>query len=197
MIRVGLTGGIGSGKTTVAHLLEQLDVPVYYADERGRWLSDNDPEVVLKIKTLFGENAYLENGQLNRKYIAEKVFSDRTLLERLNGIVHPAVRNDYREWVERHADAPYSVMETAILFESGFDRKVQKIVVVTAPEELRIARTVRRDGTDEVAVRKRIAAQMSDQERLTKADYVLHADDRELLIPQVLELDHKIKKSGL
>ena len=194
MIRVGLTGGIGSGKTTAARLLELLGVPVYYADVRGRWLSDNDPEVVLKIKALFGENAYLENGLLDRKYMAEKVFSDPGLLERLNGIVHPAVRKDYLEWAKRHAEAPYSVMETAILFESGFDRAVQKIVVVTASEELRIARTVRRDGTDEEAVRKRIAAQMNDRDRMGRADYVLYADDRELLIPQVLELDRKLRQ---
>lgn len=195
MIRVGLTGGIGSGKTTVARVLEQLGVPVYYADVRGRWLSDNDPEVRLKIKALFGEEAYRPEGSLDRAYIAGKVFADKALLERLNAIVHPAVRRDYRAWAARHEEVPYTVMETAILFESGFEREVQRVVVVTAPEELRIARTVRRDGSDETAVRARIAAQMSNDERLAKADYVLQADDRELLIPQILELHRQL--SGL
>lgn len=195
MIRVGLTGGIGSGKTTVARVLEQLGVPVYYADVRGRWLSDNDPEVRLKIKALFGEEAYRPEGSLDRAYIAGKVFADKALLERLNAIVHPAVRRDYRTWAARHEEVPYTVMETAILFESGFEREVQRVVVVTAPEELRIARTVRRDGSDETAVRARIAAQMSDDERLAKADDVLQADDRELLIPQILKLHRQL--SGL
>ncbi|MDL2230178.1 dephospho-CoA kinase [Alistipes sp. OttesenSCG-928-L06] len=195
MIRVGLTGGIGSGKTTVARVLEQLGVPVYYADVRGQWLSDNDPEVRLKIKALFGEEAYRPEGSLDRAYIAGKVFADKALLERLNAIVHPAVRRDYRAWAARHEEEPYTVMETAILFESGFEREVQRVVVVTAPEELRIARTVRRDGSDETAVRARIAAQMSDDERLAKADDVLQANDRELLIPQILELHRQL--SGL
>ena len=192
MIRVGLTGGIGSGKTTVARILEQLGVPVYYADPQGRRLSDNDPEVVLKIKALFGEKAYLENGEMNRKYISETVFRNHELLQRLNGIIHPAVRNDYRRWADAYRDAPYTIMETAILFESGFDREIDKVVVVTAPEELRIARTIRRDASDEQAVRARIAAQMTEEERIARADYILYADDRELLIPQVLELHRKL-----
>ena len=196
MIRVGLTGGIGSGKTTVARILELFGVPVYNADERGRWLSDNDPEVILKTKALFGPDAYLENGSLNRSYIAGKVFTDKLLLERLNGIVHPAVRSDYRKWAEGHAGAPYTVMESAILLESGFDRETDKVVAVIAPEELRIARTVRRDGSDEAAVRARIAAQLSDRERVAKADFILRADDRQLLIPQVLALHEKLSHDG-
>lgn len=187
MIRVGLTGGIGSGKTTVARVLEQSDVPVYYTDERGRWLSDNDPGVILKIKSLFGEEAYT-GGELNRPFIAGKVFSDNLLLERLNGIVHPAVREDYRAWAAEHSEAPYTVLESAILFESGFDAEVEKVIVVTAPEALRIERVMRRDGSDEASVRARIAAQMEEEERIARADFVLLADDKEVLIPQILKL---------
>ena len=192
MIRIGLTGGIGSGKTTVARILEQLGVPVYCADLRGGWLSDNDPEVILKIKALFGEQAYFREGKLNRKYLSEKVFRDKHLLERLNRIVHPAVQNDFRQWIGKQGNVPYAVMETAILFESGFDSEVDKVVVVTAPEELRLARTVRRDGSDAQAVRARMDAQMHDEQRVARADYLLHADDRELLIPQVLELHRNL-----
>ncbi|MDR0954368.1 MAG: dephospho-CoA kinase [Rikenellaceae bacterium] len=193
MIRVGLTGGIGSGKTTVARVLELLGIPVYYADERGRRLSDDDPEVVPKIKTLFGEEAYVA-GQLNRPLIASRVFSDATLLERLNAIIHPAVRRDYRRWAESHNDAPYTLLESAILFESGFDSDVDQTVAVTAPEALRIERVMRRDSSSPEAVRARIAAQTSEAERTRRADYLLRTDDRQLLIPQILTLDQQLRQ---
>ncbi|MCD8185737.1 MAG: dephospho-CoA kinase [Rikenellaceae bacterium] len=192
MIRLGLTGGIGSGKTTVARIFESLGIPVYYADQRGRWLSDYAPEVILNIRAVFGDRVYREDGALDRKYLAEKVFTDRSLLEKLNGIIHPQVRRDYREWVCGQQEAPFTLMETAILFESGFDTEVQQVIVVTTPEELRIARTMQRDHADEVSVRARIQAQMPEQERLAKADYVLYADDCHLLIPQILELYRKL-----
>lgn len=191
-MRIGLTGGIGSGKTTAARVWEQLGVSVYYADERGRWISDNDPEVILKIKALFGENAYLPDGKLDRKRIAGKVFSDSVLLERLNAVIHPAIRADYRRWAKAQTKVPYTVMESAILFESGFDSEVDRVVVVTAPEEVRIARTVRRDGSDEAAVRARIATQMSDEARQEKADFILDAGEKELLIPQIIALHEKL-----
>ena len=133
MIRVGLTGGIGSGKTTAARVLETLGAPVYYADVRGRWLSDNDPEVVLKIKAIFGREAYT-GGTLNRPWIARQIFSDPVLRELLNAVVHPAVRADFIRWQARFADVPYTVLESAILLEGGFDREMGKIVVVTAPD---------------------------------------------------------------
>jgi dephospho-CoA kinase len=193
MIRIGLTGGIGSGKTTVARVLELLGIPVYYADERGRRLSDDDPEVVLKIKALFGEEAYIA-GRLNRPLIASRVFSDATLLERLNAIVHPAVRRDYRRWAESHNDVPYTILESAILFESGFDSDVNQTVAVTAPESLRIERVMRRDSSSPEAVRARIAAQTSEAERTRRADHLLHADDRQLLIPQILQLDQQLRQ---
>jgi dephospho-CoA kinase len=188
MIRVGLTGGIGSGKTTVARVLELLGVPVYTADARGRWLSDNDPQVVGGIRSIFGPEAYTAAGTLDRKYVAGRVFADAALLGRLNRVVHPAVRADYRRWLEGHAEAAYTVMESAILLEGGFAREMDRIVVVTAPLALRVARTMQRDAMEESAVRARIAAQMDDRERVAKADFVLHADDRELLIPRILEL---------
>ena len=186
MIRIGLTGGIGSGKTTVARVMEQLGVPVYYADERGRWLSDHDPEVIRAISELFGTEVYA-NGLLNRPYIAGKVFQDNELLQKLNGIIHPAVRRDFQSWAQKQ-EAPYGVLETAILFESGFDAEVDKIIVVTAPEGLRIARTVKRDGVTSEQVRARMEAQMKDEERIHRADYVLRADERGLLIPQILSV---------
>jgi dephospho-CoA kinase len=196
MIRVGLTGGIGSGKSTAARVLELLGVPVYCADAHGRWLSDHDPEVAAKIRSIFGPQAYIAENQMDRKYIAGKVFGDTALLAQLNAAVHPAVRDDYRRWLGEHAGAPYTVMESAILLEGGFDREMDRIVAVTAPEALRVARTMRRDGTDEASVRARIAAQMSDGERIARADHVLRADDRELLIPQILAMHEELLSQG-
>jgi len=195
MIRIGLTGGIGSGKTTVARIFELLGVPVYYADERGRWLSDHSEEVILKIKALFGEEAYLPDGKMDRRRIAGRVFSDHYLLERLNRIIHPAVREDYRTWVARHQNAVYSLLESAILFESGFDSETERVIVVTAPEELRIRRTILRDHTDSETVRTRIRAQIPEEERVARSNYVLTADERELLIPQIIGLHRQLLRT--
>jgi dephospho-CoA kinase len=194
MIRVGLTGGIGSGKSTVARVLELLGVPVYGADERAHRLSDHDPAVVGAIRELFGDRAYVRDQagrRLDRRWVAGQVFGDPERLARLNAIVHPAVRHDFRAWAARQ-HAPYGVLETAILFESGFDAEVDRTVVVVAPEALRIARTIRRDGVGEQDVRRRIEAQMDDEERLRRADYVLHADERQLLIPQILRMNNEV-----
>lgn len=191
MIRVGLTGGIGSGKTTVARVLEQLGVPVYYADARGKWLSDYDPKVVSGIKSIFGEKAYVK-GTLDRPFIARQVFSDQALLSQLNAVIHPAIRRDFLSWQADHSDAAYVVMEAAVLLEGEFDKDVDRVVVVTAPEELRIRRTMQRDGVEAAAVQARIRAQMSDAERLKHADDVLLADENELLLPQILQLHEKL-----
>jgi dephospho-CoA kinase len=199
MIRVGLTGGIGSGKSTVARVLELLGVPVYCADEHARRLSDRDPVVAGAIRELFGDRAYVHDpagDRLDRRWVAEQVFGNPTLLARLNEIVHPAVRRDFLAWTRRQT-APYGVLETAILFESGFDAEVDRTVVVTAPEALRIARTIRRDGASEQEVRRRIESQMSDAERLCRADCVLHADERQLLIPQILRMNYEWGRSTM
>jgi dephospho-CoA kinase len=191
MIRVGLTGGIGSGKTTVARVLELLGVPVYYSDARARALSDHDPTLVEATRELFGERAYV-SGRLDRAWIAGQVFADRSLLERLEAIVHPAVRRDFLAWADRQT-APYAVLETAILFESGFDALVDRTIAITAPPASRIARTMRRDGVGEAEVRRRMAAQMDDEERLRRADYVLRTDEKELLIPQILQINYELR----
>lgn len=190
MTRVGLTGGIGSGKSTVARVLALFGVPVYCADERGRYLSDHDPELAAAITRLLGPRAYA-GGRLDRAWVAGRVFGDRELLGRLEAIVHPAVRRDFQAWAARR-EAPYTVLESAILFESGFDAEVDRVVVVVAPEALRVARTLRRDGASEAEVRRRVEAQMSDAERTGRADHILYADEKQLLIPQILRLDEQL-----
>ena len=192
MIRVGLTGGIGSGKSTVAKIMESLGVPVYNSDERSKSILETDPLVISKVQELIGEEAY-KNGIPDRKYIAGKVFNDASLLGKLNGIMHPAVRLDFMSWASQHSDSPYIVMEAAILIESGFGNDMDKIIVVTAPEEIRIERAAKRDGTDIESIRKRVEAQMAEEERLPAADYILYADEEHLLVPQVLELDKKLR----
>ncbi len=187
MIKAGLTGGIGSGKTTAARMLALLGIPVYDSDRSAKRLMARDPEVIRRIRELLGDAAY-RNGAPDNAFIAERVFRDESLLTGLNNIVHPAVLKDYLKWTDAHRDAPCTVIESAILLESGFARYVDKIIVVTAPEEIRIRRCMVRDKADEEAIRRRIEAQMQEEERLRRADYVLHSDEKHLLIPQVLRL---------
>lgn len=192
LLRVGLTGGIGSGKSTVARLLEMMGAAVYVADDRAKALMVDDDELRRGIVGLFGADAYGADGRLNRQMIAGRVFSDATLLERLNGLVHPAVERDFAAWAERCDGAArrpaYVVEEAAVLIESGGWRRMDCLVAVTAPVEVRVERVMRRDGASREQALARIAAQMDEQKRLSFADRVVVADDRHLLIPQVVEL---------
>ena len=180
MKKIGITGGIGSGKSTVCRVFAILGAAVYDSDREARRLMNRDPQLIMRISSLFGPEAY-------RSYVAAAVFNDPALLAQLNGIVHPAVAADFQQWsLQQHA--PYVIEESAILFEAGADRQMDATVAVVAPEELRIRRTCLRDGTDETAVRARIARQMGDEERVSRADHVLIADESRLLIPQIIEL---------
>jgi dephospho-CoA kinase len=194
MFQVGLTGGIGSGKSLVCSVLEKLGVPVYYADSQARMLMASDPELIRQIIELFGEEAYLAN-TLNRSYLARRVFGDAEMLSRLNALVHPAVRRDYSEWVMKQQDVPYVVEEAAILFESGAHRWLDRTVLVYAPEELRISRVMKRDGVDEELVRQRMRHQMDEEEKRNLADMVIMNDESEMLLPQIIEVHTKIFNS--
>ncbi len=190
MIRVAITGGIGSGKSTVAKVFETLGVPVYYSDQRARALMDS--ELRDQIVELFGEDAYCDEG-LNRAYISSLVFSDPTLLLRLNGVVHPAVISDFLNWSSAQ-DSPYVIIETALLLESGLDRVVDHLVVVTAPLELRLERVVARDSTTIEAVEARIKAQTSQERLIEIADTILDTQPHVMLIPQIVQLDRQLSK---
>lgn len=189
MIKIGITGGIGSGKSTICRVFSVLGVAVYDSDSRARKLMHSNPEVVAAIRELFGDNAYI-HGSLNRSYIAELVFHQPDLREKLNHIVHPAVAMDFDTWAERQK-GHYVIEEAAILFESGASRNMDAVVTVSTPEEQRIRRTCLRDGTDEQSVRQRIAAQLSEEERVARADYVIVSDDQTPVIAQILKL-HEI-----
>lgn len=186
MKKIGITGGIGSGKSTVCRVFSLLGIPVYDSDREARRLMEQDATLREAICQLFGSEAYTATG-LNRPLIAQQVFAQPALLTQLNAIVHPAVAADFARWADSQC-APYVMEESAILFEAGADRQMDATIAVTAPEMLRILRTCRRDGSTEKAVRERIRNQMNDEERCARADYTLQADEEQLLIPQILEL---------
>lgn len=168
---VGLTGGIGSGKSTVARMFRERGVPVYIADEEAKRLMAEDRELQEAILAEFGRGAY-HNGVLQRQYLAERVFSDPEQLQKLNNLVHPRVARDFREWY-RQQQAPYVIRESAILYESNSYQDCKYVIVVSAPEDVRIARVLQRDHTTESAVRDRMAHQWPQEQKESRADFVI------------------------
>lgn len=190
--QVGITGGIGSGKSTVAKIFSTLGVPVYDADTRARALLNSDPVLVELVKNEFGEGAY-SNNQLNRRYLAQQVFGFPDRLKKLNDFVHPRVAIDYGQWAQGHAGKRYVLKEAALLFETGSAAQLNTVIVVTAPEELRIKRVMQRDGRSETEV-KRIVDQQWPQEKLVAlAQYEIRNNETEAVLPQVLRLHTKFK----
>ena len=192
MLKVGITGGIGSGKTTVCRIFEMLNIPIYYADDRAKWLMQHDPNLKKNIITLLGEEAYLLEGDLNRTYIGKKIFSDKALLAKLNKLVHPAVFLDGQKWFEEQT-SPYAIKEAALFYETGSYKQMDKMIVVTADREERIRRVMLRDGLERKAVEARMDKQLPEEEKIEKADYVIYNDGRELLIPKIFEIDGLIR----
>lgn len=189
-LKVGLTGGIGSGKSMVARIFEVFGIPVYYADEAARQLQNNDPELKRGIIGIFGPQAYRE-GKLDRKYISGMVFRDREKLDQLNALVHPATIHDAGRWMKQQT-APYAIKEAALIFESGSQRDLDYVIGVTAPESLRIKRTMQRDSISAEEVMKRMENQLQDRIKMRLCDFVIHNDEHELLIPQVLGIHEKL-----
>ena len=192
MLNIGITGGIGSGKTTVCRLFELFGIPVYYADPRAKALMTEDPELIEQIKSIFGEAAYLPDGSLNRKHIAGIAFNDKSRLAMLNAVVHPAVARDGEQWQAQQAVAPYTLKEAALLFESGSYKQLDKVITIFAPRELRIQRVLRRDQSDRAAVEARMDKQMSEEEKLRLADFVIYNDGQRLLLPQVVTIHRQL-----
>jgi len=190
MLKVGITGNIGSGKTTVSRIFEILGVPVFYADDAAKKVMVEDPILIDTLKKEFGRESYFDDGSLNRKYIAGIVFNNETELAKLNAIVHPAVFRAFDNWLAGIKNAPYVMKEAALLFESSSYKMCDKTIMVTAPLELRINRVMQRDNLTRAEVESRNARQFSEEEKIQLADFVIRNDDTELVIPQVLEL-HK------
>ena len=193
MIRVGLTGGIGSGKSTVCRLFEELGVRCYDSDSRAKWLMQNDPDLRAELIAIFGEQVYNDNGELDRARLAAEVFGNSERLAALNGAVHPAVGRDWERWCEERRDegARYTILESAILFDCGFDKKVDQVITVSAPEQTRIERAAMRDNAPTDVIRNRIKAQMSDKERERRAHHTIVNIDITTLREQVEKI-HKI-----
>lgn len=192
---VGLTGGIGSGKSTVLTEFEKLGVPTYIADVEAKKIMNSSEEVKSQIKALLGEKAYL-NDVLNRRYIAEKVFSDKKLLKQLNAIVHPAVRKHFQDFIKMQT-TPYLVYESAILFENNTDALCDKVVVVTADLEERISRVIKRDGVSRASVLERMNNQWSQEDKVKKADFIIQNNHIEQLESQVLKLHKQLQTYSL
>jgi len=168
---IGLTGGIGSGKTTVANLFRAHGVPVYIADDQARQLMES-PEIIKSVGENFGEEI-IRTGKIDRQALAAIVFNDVEKLEKLNAIIHPAVGKDFTKWVENHQSHPIVIKETAILFESGSDKECDAVITVTAPIEMRIDRVMKRDKSTREEVVKRIENQWTDEMRTAKSDYII------------------------
>ena len=180
---VGLTGGIGSGKTTVAEMFRELGIPIYIADQRARELTNTSEQIRKGIIGLFGHEAYQE-GQLDRAYVAGKVFKDKSLLKELNALIHPVVGTDFLEWREKQ-HAPYVIKEAAILFESGSYRGCDQVILVTADIKERIRRLLLRDETTENEIMDRMANQWSDEEKAELSDFVIENNHLENTRAQV------------
>lgn len=191
MYHLGITGGIGSGKTTVCKIFETLGIPIYYADERAKYLMSHDPELIAGITELFGKEAYLEPHVLNRTQIAKIAFNDKEKLNQLNALVHPAVGRDGLAWQTAQQNVPYTLKEAALLYESGSYRSLDKIIVVTAPLELRIQRVMARDEAKRAEVEARIAKQMPEEEKVKLADFVIYNDGEQALIPQAVAIHRR------
>ena len=190
-MQVGITGGIGAGKSLVTRIFKTLGVPVYDSDSRAKYVMTTDGILISNIKKEFGELSFHPDGSLNRSYLSELVFRDEERLRKLNELVHPRVANDYEEWVAEHTQYEYLIKEAALLFESGSYKELDHVILVVAPELLRIDRVVRRDkGRTPDQVRKIMEQQMSDEEKMNIADSIIWTDESRLVIPQVLEL-HK------
>lgn len=188
---IGITGGIGSGKTTVARIFAAMGYAIYYADERSRHLLHHDPQVRQAVTALLGANAYREDGSPDRGFIGKAVFGHGETLKALNAIMHPAVQQDRLHWLDmlkaEGYSKPFALTEAAILFESGAHRQMQGVITVTAPEAQRITRVMARDSATEEQVRARMGHQLSEEERVARADFVIHNDGLQPLIPQVLK----------
>lgn len=189
-LRIGITGGIGSGKSTVAKVFEVLGIPVYYADEAARRVMNEDEEVRRQIIQHFGASSY-KNNQLDRAYIAGQVFNNRQKLELMNSLVHPATIRDSENWMRRQT-TPYAIKEAAIIFESGTQDQYDHIIGVTAPVPLRLLRAMKRDGSTREQVLARMEKQIQDVIKMRLCDFVIHNDEQQAIIPQVTKLHEKL-----
>ena len=191
MVKLAITGGIGSGKSIVSHLLQVMGIPVYLTDDEAKRLTIEDAVIRNELSLLVGKEVYKSDGTLDRAWLSSYMFGSPERVRQVNSIIHPRVKDDFLRWVARH-NTPLIAMECAILYESGFDSLVDKVVVVSAPLELRVNRAIRRDNAQEWQIRQRMAHQLDDVDLCRKADYVVCNDGVLPLIPQVTGILHEL-----
>ena len=195
VVKAGITGGIGSGKSTVAKMFSVLGVPVYYADDASKRIMNSDPLVIDEITKHFTREAY-KSGVLDRSFLAAQVFNNKNNLELLNSIVHPATIRDADEWLSIQ-QSPYVIKEAALLFESGSYAALDYVIGVSAPFNLRLQRTIKRDGSDREQVIARMNRQIDENIKMKLCDFIVYNDEQQLLIPQVLRLHEFFKGASL
>ncbi|HMK03137.1 MAG TPA: dephospho-CoA kinase [Ferruginibacter sp.] len=190
MLKIGITGGIGSGKSTAAKVFEVLDIPVYYADETAKRLMNEDKQLKEKIQQQFGKDTYT-NGELNRKQLASIVFNAPEKLEALNALVHPATLADAAHWMKKQ-HSPYAIKEAALIFESGAQEDLDHVIGVYAPAPLRVLRAMQRDNITREQVIARMDKQIDEEIKMRLCDFVIKNDEQEMLLPQILALHEKL-----
>lgn len=188
MKKIGLTGNIGSGKTTVSSFFKILDVPVYNSDQRAKWLMSNDFSLKSAISSYFGSEAYSANNQLNTVFISNIVFNDLQKLNYLNGLVHPLVASDFDKWCISHSKADYVIKEAAVLFKSNSYKSLDKVICVVASDNLRLNRVVERDNMSESEIRLRMDKQLSQSDLISRCDFVIDNEETILLSTQILKI---------
>lgn len=191
MLTVGITGGIGSGKSTICRIFEVMEIPVFNADAEARRLQNEDPNIRSSMISLLGYEVYNDDG-LNRKLVSELVFNNKLLLDQLNKIIHPATLIAFEKWKQNYSSNQYVIKEAAILFESKSNIGLDKIIVVSAPEELRIERIIKRDNISRQQIISRMNNQLTDEERIAKADFIIVNDEKSAIVPQVLAVHEKL-----
>lgn len=189
-MKLGVTGGIGSGKTSVCRVFNILGIPVFSADPEAREIMDNDKGIIRRINSIAGKDLYI-NGSLDRMELAALIFNDNTLLEKVNSLVHPVVFDHFKRW-EMDQTAPYVIMEAAILFESGASKLVDRITTVVAPIEERVERVIHRNSLSREQILERMRNQMDDNSRIKLSDYVIHNSETDMIIPAILKIHEDI-----